>query len=63
MRLVFLCEYINCTVDKTAGTDTGHTACTNIIDITNYTAIIIIIKNNNHNINNNNILILFINGY
>ena len=63
MRLVFLCEYINCTVDKTAGTDTGHTACTNIIDITNYTAIIIIKKNNNHNINNNNILILFINGY
>ena len=44
MRLVFLCEYINCTVDKTAGTDTGHTACTNIIDITNYTAIIIIKK-------------------
>ena len=42
MRLVFLCKYINYTIDKTSGTDNGHTAYTNIIDITNYTAIIII---------------------
>ena len=41
MRLVFLCKYINCTVDKTSGTDNGQTAYTNIVDITNYTAIII----------------------
>ena len=38
---MFLCKYINCTIDKTSGTDNGHTAYTNIIDITNYTAIII----------------------
>ena len=41
MRLVFLCKCINCTVDETSGTDNGHTAYTNIVDITNYTAIII----------------------